>query len=130
MLRCACEADNSGAPKRTFQPERACLECGVPFASGVAGAEFCGNACRMAFNNRRSKRGAEIYDLLMALRHDRHTATVLKVWTLLSRCAAIYREEDRAERDGRRSWRHPSEILARRPYLKAEILRPSRRKAD
>ena len=66
----------------------------------------------------------------MALRHDRQTATLLKVWRLLNRCAAIYREEDRAARAGRRSWRDPAEILARRPYLKAEILRPARKRPE
>lgn len=101
---------------------RTCLDCGEPFASPSPDAEFCGSACRQAFNTRRSKRGAELYDLLMALRHDRKAATLLKVWTLLSRCAAIYREEDRAERAGRRSWRDPAEILKRRPYLRAEVL--------
>lgn len=120
------------APRRAIvrpapPPERACLDCGEAFASAITSAEFCGNACRMAFNNRRAKRGAEIYDLVMALRHDRATATLLKVWRLINRLASIYRDEDRAERAGRRSWRHPAEIIARRPYLKADVLRPSRR---
>ncbi|WP_426221300.1 hypothetical protein [Methylobacterium sp. NFXW15] len=109
---------------------RTCLECGQPFGSGVREAEFCGPPCRMVFNNRRAKRGAELYDLFMALRHDRRTATALKVWRLLNRCAAIFREEDRRERAGRRSWRDPAEILARRPYLQAEILRPAGKRPE
>lgn len=116
------------AAKPTASAVRACLECGEPFTSPSPEAEFCRPACRQAFNTRRSKRGAELYDLFMALRHDRKTATLLKVWRLLNRCAAIYRREDRAERAGRSSWRHPAEILTRRPYLKAEILRPSGRR--
>lgn len=104
-----------------------CLECGTPHASLSPGAEFCGPACRMAFNNRRTKRGAELYDLFMALRHDRATATRFKVWRLLNRLAAIFREEDRRERAGRVSWRSPSAILARRPYLSAERISPVRR---
>ena len=107
---------------------RDCLECGRPFAAAVSGAEFCGPACRMVFNDRRAKRGAELYDLFMALRHDRATATLFKVWRLLNRLAAIFRDEDRLERDGRRSWRPPSAIIERRPYLKADGLRPGRRR--
>ena len=106
---------------------RICFECGRPFTASVSGAEFCGPACRMVFNNRRAKRGAELYDLFMALRHDRATATLFKVWRLLNRLAAIFRVEDRMQRDGRRSWRHPSAIIERRPYLKAERIAPARR---
>jgi hypothetical protein len=124
-MACIRSATPSATPFR-----RTCLECGKPFGSAVREAEFCGPPCRMVFNNRRTKRGAELYDLFMALRHDRQTATALKVWRLLNRCAAIFREEDRSERDGRRSWRHPAEILTRRPYLKAEILRPTRKREE
>ena len=125
VMACTRPATPSSTPFR-----RVCLECGQPFGSAVREAEFCGPPCRMVFNNRRAKRGAELYDLFMALRHDRQTATALKVWRLLNRCAAIFREEDRSEREGRRSWRHPAEILARRPYLKAEILRPTRQRPE
>lgn len=109
---------------------RNCLECGQSFAASVSGAEFCGPGCRMVFNNRRAKRGAELYDLFMALRHDRATATLFKVWRLLNRLAAIFRDEDRRERDGRPSWRHPSAIIERRPYLKADVLRSGRRRGN
>lgn len=101
---------------------RTCQECGGPLASPQATAEFCAIACRKAFNNRRAIRGAELYDLFMALRHDRAVATLFKVWRLLNRLAAGFREEDRRDREGRKSWRSPAEILARRPYLAAERL--------
>lgn len=101
---------------------RECLECGETFGSAKAEAEFCGDRCRQAFNNRRMKRGAEIYDLFMSLRHDRKTATILNVFTLVSRLATIYRREDADQRAGRRSWRHAAEIIGRRPYLKARVL--------
>lgn len=101
---------------------RCCLWCGSPVASLVAEAEFCGTPCRKAFNNLRAMRGAELYDLFMALRHDRAVATRFKVWRLLNRLAAIFRAEDKAERAGRMSWRSPAAILARRPYLAAERL--------
>jgi len=103
---------------------RACLECGAAYVPATAEAEFCSAHCRMAFNNRRAKRGAELYDLFMALRHDRAVATTFKVWRLLNRLAAGFRAEDVTERAGRRSWRPPAEILARRPYLTAERLAP------
>ncbi|WP_426315686.1 hypothetical protein ACN9MF_12940 [Methylobacterium fujisawaense] len=115
------------APSRIGGARHICLECGRPFAAAVSGAEFCGPACRMVFNNRRARRGAELYDLFMALRHDRATATLFKVWRLLNRLAAIFRDEDRQERDGRKSWRDPATIIARRPYLKAERRAPTRR---
>lgn len=105
---------------------RACLECGAPHASPIAEAEFCSNRCRMAFNNRRAKRGAELYDLFMALRHDRAVATAFKVWRLLNRLAAGFRAEDVAERAGRRSWRSPAVILVRRPHLADERVRDRR----
>lgn len=97
--------------------DRACLWCGQAYLSPAPEAEFCGSLCRKAFNNLRAMRGAELYDLFMALRHDRAVATAFKVWRALNRLAAGFRFEDRTERAGRRSWRHPGVILARRPYL-------------
>ena len=99
-----------------------CLECGAAFLPRQADAEFCGSACRKAWNNRRLLRGAELYDLFMALRWDRAVATGLHVFTALSRLAAGFRREDMAERAGRRSWSSPARIIARRPYLRAERL--------
>lgn len=100
-----------------------CLECGLPFMARQADAEFCGLACRKAWNNRRLLRGAELYDLFMALRWDRRAATGLHVFTALSRLAAGFRREDTQERSGRRSWASPARIISRRPYLRAERLK-------
>lgn len=105
-----------------------CLECGTPFTPRQADAEFCAPACRKTWNNRRLLRGAELYDLFMALRWDRRIATGLHVFTLLSRLAAIYRREDLDERDGRRSWASAARIIARRPYLRAARLAEGRSK--
>lgn len=88
-----------------------------------ADAEFCGQACRKAWNNRRLVRGAELYDLVMALRWDRAAATGLHVFTALSRMAAGFRREDLDQRAGRRSWSPPARVIARRPYLRAERLK-------
>lgn len=43
-----------------------CKHCGKEFEPYTYAAEFCGTPCRMAFNNRRQKRGATLYDLIMA----------------------------------------------------------------
>jgi hypothetical protein len=67
-------------------------------------------------------RGAELYDLFMALRYDRPTAYPLKLWSVVCRAAAIFRDEDLRERSARASWRSPAAILARRPYLTATVL--------
>lgn len=86
---------------------RSCLECGA--SHGLA-QDFCATACRMAFNNRRKARGAELYDLVMAWRFQRNLATGLKVLRAICRLASDFRAEDRAERAGRLSWRHPNKI--------------------
>lgn len=106
---------------------RTCLECGAPYASSVATAEFCCSACRSRWNNRRLVRGSELYDLVMALRWDRPLAKALHAFTLLSRAAAAFRAEDVDERSGRRSWSPPDRIVGRRPYLRAEHLVQPRR---
>lgn len=65
-------------------------------------------------------RGAEIYDLLMIARYEREAATKNKVWRAINRLAAKYRDEDKAERDGRRSWRRLRAIIETKVFLWAE----------
>lgn len=96
---------------------RECLECGAPGISATA--EFCSLPCRTEFNNRRKRRGLELYDFYMAHRFDRPAAQALGVLQVMNRLASVFREEDRSRRAGRRSWRHPRELLAERPYLKS-----------
>ncbi|MCA3623596.1 MAG: transcriptional regulator [Methylobacterium sp.] len=72
-----------------------------------------------AFNNRRMTRGALLYDLLMALRFERKEARLLGVWQALCRLASDFREEDKRERDSRRSWRRAKTVLGERPHLRA-----------
>jgi hypothetical protein len=108
---------------------RICCDCGRGFETTCADADFCAAECRKAFNNRRLTRGAEIYDLLMALRYQRGAAKALGVWKLLCRMTASFRAEDERERAGRQSWRSPSQVLARHPSLRADVLTASRRKA-
>ena len=44
---------------------KACIECGGSFQPRQYSADFCGAPCRQAFNNRRARRGAILYDLVM-----------------------------------------------------------------
>jgi len=99
---------------------RICLECGKEFSAGRADAEFCCRACIRAWNNRRMTRGAEVFDLLMVHRYQRDIASRFKVWRTINRLAAKYRDEDIAERGGRRSWRRLRAFMEGRPYLWAE----------
>lgn len=50
---------------------RTCLECLKPFAVKKHEQRFCSTPCRKGFHRRREQRGAEMYDLVMAWRHDR-----------------------------------------------------------
>lgn len=103
-------------------PARPCLECGGAMAHGAAPASFCATACRKAWNNRRAIRGAELYDLVMALRFDRALATRLHLWRIVCRMASAFRREDHQQRDGRRSWAPPAQVIDRRPYLAATVV--------
>lgn len=97
-----------------------CQECGSGFAvrPGGRAMEFCCSPCRKAWGNRRMKRGAELYDLFMALRFDRANASRLGIWQAICRMASLWRGEDASARAGRRSWRKTTDVMAERPYLK------------
>lgn len=113
----ACQAHGSA---------RECLECGAAYASEKDTSQFCSTACRRDFNNRRQQRGAELYDLYMALRFDRGPAKMLRVLSMLNRLASIFREQDRRDRDGRRSWTPPAVVAERAPHLRSTILHRGR----
>lgn len=87
-----------------------CPECG----NGVRGRrkQFCCAACRLAWNNRRLQRGAEIYDLFRAIRRERDEAKRLRVWTEICRLEFRWQAEDDAQRPGRRSYVPPARALA------------------
>lgn len=87
---------------------RVCPECGN--AHSRKGA-FCSTSCRQAFNNRRLQRGAEVYDLLRAMRRERDKAKALNVWTEICRLELRWNTEDEAERPGRRSYIEPRRAL-------------------
>lgn len=95
-------------PRREFR----CLECDAPFQSVEAHAEFCCAAHRKTWNNRRAARGAQLYDLVMAMRFERGRTKAFKLWSLICALASAFRDADNALRDGRRSWRRTEAALA------------------
>lgn len=101
---------------------RACVECGEPFCSEKAWADFCCTEHRRDFNNRRQLRGAELLDLFMCLRYDRPAARLWGVWKILCRMAQAFRDEDLEQRAGRKSWREPRAVLERHAYLQATVV--------
>lgn len=112
----------TGAGNRPASSGRDCMECGGSCAPAKQPRDFCSATCRQTFNNRRMQRGAEIYDLLMAIRYQRDRATDMKLWRWLNRLAKKFRDQDNAERQGRKSWRAPELVLRRHAYLKADVL--------
>lgn len=95
--------------------DRSCRECGVGYEAKKAASLFCSSPCRMAFNNRRRDRGAELYDLFMATRFDRKDAGEARAWALMCSLASAYRDADKATRGGRDSWRDLDEAVAAIP---------------
>lgn len=91
-----------------------CRECGIAFEPKQTGQFFCRPEHRKAWNNRRAIRGAEMYDVYMAMAYERSKRTDLDLFTTLNRMARAYRDADKALRDGRKSW-NVEETLARLP---------------
>jgi hypothetical protein len=108
---------SNAALKEAPRPEETCLECGAAKIGKYRHAVFCGASCRMVWNTRRSRRGAELYDLFMAFRFERETARALNLQSALNRLASVFRAEDADERLNRKSWQAPAAVLERRPYL-------------
>lgn len=103
--------------------QTSCRECGSAIVDVRAVAVFCSSACRHAFNNRRSVRGAVLYDLWMALRYDRGAAKAYKIFTLMCALGQQYRQED-VERGGghlRKSWLDPGAVLDAKPWLRLRL---------
>lgn len=92
-----------------------CLECGNRISEAGKPKMFCSGPCRQTFNNRRMQRGAQLYDLFMALRYERAAATDRGIWAIMCRVAMDFRREDEAQRAGRKSWQSMSAALDRLP---------------
>jgi len=89
-----------------------CRECGRPLAAARhPDARFCARACAKRFYDRRSLRGAELYDFVMSQRFTRqHEGEAFNVVCAL---ASGYREQDIRARDGRPSWLAFEDALAK-----------------
>lgn len=102
-----------------------CQECGGSLVTPgqnrpmKATKKFCSQPCRMAFNNRRRDRGAEIYDLFMAIRFDRANAAQRRVWSLMCSQAAAYRDADNHRRQGRKSWQSLDDAIEALPMFRS-----------
>lgn len=90
---------------------RQCVECGGEVKRGKRGpiAEFCSNECRQTWKNRRMLRGAILYDLVMDWRFNR-AGTGPEALKLLCKAAATFNQEDKRDRDGRRSNRRYDDV--------------------
>lgn len=108
-----------------------CLNCGKVFESlRPKGTVIqCSPACRKEFNNRRMTRGAELYDLMMAVRYDRAEATESALWSKACALMAHYRADDDKARDSRRSWQSHKAVTERQPAVFAGVAIGQRDKA-
>jgi hypothetical protein len=91
-----------------------CLECGLETGKSKRGhaKRFCAMPCKVAFNSRRSRRGAEIYDLFRAHRRDRSEAAKLEVWTEMCRLDTLWEDEDRAANRATKSYKPSAMALS------------------
>jgi hypothetical protein len=115
------------APKRNQSQtaslkQKSCRECGASYAAQRATREFCCTACRRAFSNRRMLRGANFYDLIMAMRFDRAAAADEGAWTLLCKMAAAFKAEDDRQRGGRKSWDDVPAVRTRNSRLQSIVV--------
>lgn len=88
---------------------KTCRECNKPLPTDRRPTiEFCGTPCRVKWRNRRSSRGADLYDLFMALRFDRAAAKELGLYAEMCKMASEWRKEDKAA--GRQSYFRPDRL--------------------
>lgn len=98
---------------------RCCAECLSPmYAARQPGmnrkprrSKFCSTLCKTTWNNRRKNRGADVYDLWMAMRYERDEAKRLGVWTEMCRLSELWNAED--EKAGRITYSPPAEVVLR-----------------
>lgn len=119
------EGDAQRAPGFTVHH---CRECGDPFEAARADAAFCSTPCRRDWNNRRQKRGAELYDVFMFLRHERKTTAALQedpginLWTVACQLATDWKAEDERDRGGRRSYQFIPALVSQGKYTHLEAV--------
>jgi hypothetical protein len=94
--------------KTAARQVRCCCECGSPLkgpsaegsnkpARGRKQSKVCSTLCKATWNNRRKTRGAELYDLWMAMRYEREDAKALGVWKEMCRMSEQWMDDDKAE---------------------------------
>lgn len=105
----------------TLTSPRTCRECNKPLRATMRSvSEFCGTPCRIAWRNRRTSRGAELYDCFMALRYDREAARDEGLWALMCRMAQSWNDEDKAA--NRQTYFPPRETVQRNVRYKATVV--------
>lgn len=87
-----------------------CVNCRGAFEVKRHDADFCSNACRQDFHNRRLQRGAVLYDLLMLEEVDPDTFQRLGLDGTVSAVIAAFKQEDAAAKR-KRSYKSPKGIL-------------------
>lgn len=95
-----------------------CKECGNTFMSRQYNADFCTDGCRKTFNNRRAKRGAVLYDLLMIEACDPEALKRNKLDGRAKELVARFKQEDE-QANRKRSWKRSNEVM----YDTVELLR-------
>lgn len=89
-----------------------CAECGKQ----AEGKEFCSAKCRSAWHNRRTKRGAVLYDLAMIELVDRDGFNKYNLATRRAAQLAAWQAED--EKAGRkRTWARPTTVTYALPIV-------------
>jgi len=106
----------------TSTRKRSCVVCGASYEAKRKDAEYCSPSCRIEFNNRRTTRGQQLYDLMMINRHDRDLAKKARVLFLITRLCMYWKYEDNRERAGRRSWRDPQKAIEGAAWARATVV--------
>ena len=70
-----------------------CVECGEPFKSNRSDKMFCNTLCKCKFNNRRQRRGAQIYDIAMRMRDKRQKGDFSLLCNIIDRFLQMDRED-------------------------------------
>jgi hypothetical protein len=96
---------------------RQCNECGQSYEPSRRDEFFCSIPCRKQFDNRAMVRGRDLYHLFMVMRYERGLAKTLGIWAIICRMALSWRQEDEAERGGRKSWDNPQKVIGRLPVV-------------
>ena len=89
--------------------KRICLECKAEFLSRQYSSEFCCAGCRSTFNNRRTQRGAMLYDLMMMERVDDKDFARLHLENRVEMLMAAFVADDLKEKR-KRSYKTPLDV--------------------